>query len=804
MTAEFRRPRAHAVWARPKPWEDGAPEQRVIHVFHAGLGVPTDARIGVRAARGYRKCGSRDETDWIRDVRVMTWDGNAWDVAFEARDVPRADDQEIHWLPAGVRAALGVMVEVRRSWIDDWWPSWNLVSRGVVVDADWVDPPLRPRPATPLPAQVDLDGLPRGITATRLGGELRYRTPVLEVGFRLGRPALSFLDFDPDGLPDPARDLLRHANIFEGDGNDFITNHALFGQFPLGPQVVTPDGISHIGHFAPVDSGRVVVEGPTVSYELDVASAGVRMELRWTVYETGLRLDMVRDADAPLRAVESSAWHFAFDARVTPPCLIGRPERDGETGVTRTPAILHAPGRGSLAISMTGDTAVRFEAARPLMTTGIGVMVGETPGELGDSILAAGLAEGAIRFEVTNGTVPALTSDTPAPVAAGIRRAWLSSLTYRLDTAVLANNGNSIYVPACLDDWGILAADVGPVHEGIDSFDLLRDTIDRYLDDGPGYMAGRTSFHQGLVQDEYIHTDCAVLLGIACAIAGGRSTEWLATRASAIRGLFARAVARDVDGDGLIEGSLRTGITGSGEWSTNTWDTVSFGWKDAYSNAVLYDALMRLAAALPGGGWPDLRTEASERAARLEAAYEPTFWNPETGWIGGWRSPDDRLHDAGYLPVNGHAVMAGLLGPDRARTAIEGLWTEIRAAGFDDFRLGLPLTARPIPRGDFIEHYAGMPFGYVMPHGFNMNGSASLTGVRPFVTAMRRVGMEAEADLVLEGALGALADGSAIGGCTSGVDLKTWDGTPCGYEGILTNQFGVVAAALERYGAGPR
>lgn len=74
----------------------------------------------------------------------------------------------------------------------------------------------------------------------------------------------------------------------------------------------------------------------------------------------------------------------------------------------------------------------------------------------------------------------------------------------------------------------------------------------------------------------------------------------------------------------------------------------------------------------------------------------------------------------------------------------------------------------------------------------------------PFGDAVHGFSMNGQADLVLQGALAALADGSAIGGCTSGVDLMTWDGTPCGYERTLTNQFGVVAAALERHGARPR
>jgi hypothetical protein len=31
------------------------------------------------------------------------------------------------------------------------------------------------------------------------------------------------------------------------------------------------------------------------------------------------------------------------------------------------------------------------------------------------------------------------------------------------------------------------------------------------------------------------------------------------------------------------------------------------------------------------------------------------------------------------------------------------------------------------------------------------------------------------------------------------VDWRLWDGTPSGYQGLLCDQFGMIAVALERY-----
>lgn len=802
MTSEMRRPRAHALWTGALPHEVGAPDRRIIHSIHAGAGSPADMRVGVAAARGYRKCGSRDETDWVRDVRIHSWTGQQWTQVADHRDIPRTTAHEVAWIPADLAGSLGVIVEVRRSWIDNWWPSWNLVSRGVTVDADWPEPPLVRASARPMPSIVDLRGLPTDVTARQIGGEVRYRTAVLEVGFRLGRPTMSFLAFDPDGLPDRPRDLLRHMNLFGGDGNDWIPNHPLFGQFALGPQLVTPDGLSYIGQFAAVHAGSARVDGNRVRYDLELPALGLRYQLAWTVRASALELNVVREAAREIATVESSAWHLAFDVREAPPCLLGRPDKAGEVGRAQGAMLLHVPGHGSLAVETTGDVTLRFEAARPLMTTALEVKVGERVGSLGDSIVPAGHSEGRISFEVTQGHVPELLEEAPLSVREGMRRAWLSGLTYRMDTTAMSNNGASIYVAAAVDEFGELAARIGEIDQhSAHALDLVRLTLDRSFDDGPGYMAGRTSHHDGRIEDEYVQTDAANLLALAYVLAGQPDPRWLARRRSSISQLLERTRARDLDADGLIESAVRTGISGRGEWSTNASDVVSFGWKDAYVNAQLYDALVRLRSALSGVEWSDVRSSLAAWALRLRSSYAPTFVNPATGWVGGWRSKDGQLHDAGILNVTGVAVCSGVLDDRIALSAVSRLWTAIGEAGFSDFRLGLPLNVLPIPAGDMVQRYEGMRFGLVMPHGFYMNGGASLTGMRPFVEAMYRVGLRQEADEIIDAAMSAMADGSAFAGCLSGEDLHTWDGTACGYEGILAYQFGIITAALSRYGA---
>ena len=76
-----------------------------------------------------------------------------------------------------------------------------------------------------------------------------------------------------------------------------------------------------------------------------------------------------------------------------------------------------------------------------------------------------------------------------------------------------------------------------------------------------------------------------------------------------------------------------------------------------------------------------------------------------------------------------------------------------------------------------------------------------MSQARHFIGALQRVGRADDADRLLRAMLERLADGSAFGGCSTGVDWRMWDGTRCGYEGLLTDQFGVLVPALERWGA---
>ena len=489
--------------------------------------------------------------------------------------------------------------------------------------------------------------------------------------------------------------------LFTHTGNDLVVDsqHPLRGSAANGPRFTGVDGIEPLGSQTRAITGRTTVEGPRVRYTVRVPELELEHDITWTVERDGLRLEVVRTGGRDLVAAESSAWQVPFDATAAITDMTARPDRRGETGLTTGPMLVHAPGCGNLEVTTSGDALVRFDAFREQLTTTVELKVGERPGALGEWLSPAGRYAGSAHFRVTHPDVPTLRVDTPPEVRAGLMRTAPSGLSFRLDTATLSNNYAAIHATFCMDYWAYLAVAVGDALPGLSSIGLVIDSMDRHFDGGPGYGAGHTSLHAGRLEDEYLHTEVAVLLAAAVVATRPEGAEWVATRTTELATMLDTVRARDIDGDGLIEGELRRGRSGHREWATNWWDIISFGWKDAWLNALLYDALVRLERDVPAVAEASVGGAAAVRqwAATLRAIFVPTFTNEATGWLAGWKTEDGRLHDHGYLFVTGTAVNAGLLDDDLARVMVDRLWDGLAAAGFDQFGLGLPGNVLPVP-----------------------------------------------------------------------------------------------------------
>lgn len=757
-------------------------------------------RLGVVPAAGYHKCASGAEREQVTEAVVRRSTDTGWEqVARVSVPGPLADG-EVHWVDLDGLEATGLAVEIERALVDVEWPGWNLAMTGLVLDGD---PPPRWRPSSDRYLQVDaveLGGLPPGVTAEHRSGQVRYRGSHLEVGFRLRTPGFAHLGIDADGIGRTERNLLQVPRSMD------IVRSSVYpsGVYPVlrdqhadylaqGPRLTSSAGVRAAGFLCLEAHGSVTVRGNQVIYDLEHRALGQHLRLRWTVLPDRLNLHVERRVDAPLRAWHSGVWHVATDNRVTPSTVLAAPLRQGETGHVRAPAAWHFPRHGTLRIEAGDGVLLRADSVRPLDTNTLELKLGETPRPEGDALVAAGLHVAEVELVVADPVLARVRADAPEPVRRMVARHAVTALAYRQDTATYSNNGASMHCTSLLNDLSSLSLRLGAPVPGADPRVLLRVSLERWLDGAPGYGGGRTSHGGHLLDDEYVHIAADTLVAVARYLLHADDGSWLARREGQVLAQLDAMRVRDLDGDGLVESALRRGVGGEHQWGTAWADTISFGWKDAWANAVVFEAVVTFDAALRRLGRPDLAEGLGDWAQRLRAAYLPTFLNPETGWIAGWRSADGELHDHAFPLVNGAACRTGLIEVGTARGIMAALWAEFGRAGYDDFRNGLPLNLRRIPEDDI----GGVSFG--LPRGGYMQGGASHHRARLFVDALARVGMAAQADLVLESLSETVADDSAFGGLGSGVDWRMWDGTPSGYEGHLAEGFSVLISALDRW-----
>ncbi|EDY82047.1 hypothetical protein VDG1235_1667 [Verrucomicrobiia bacterium DG1235] len=773
-----------SVWTNPAEGEKDAPLQRIIHSrAFTPTGKATVNRIGYRNAQGYHKCGSHQEDDWIVDLRILTLDTpqSDWRELEYFRSLPPQASGETKWIDLGELTTYGLILEIRRCGIDNWWTPWNLAANAFLVIGQLHDP-IAPRNESLIEAsQIDLSELPDGLSATQENGQVRFKSDHLEVGFYTSRTGFSHFGFDQQGKGNTDTNLLQ-----VGPGS-FHQGTMLS---PLGDIPVADPAVRF--RF----TGTVSVVSNKITYHLQNERCGQSYTLEWTVLPEKLRFKVLRNADQPLRAWHSAAWRFSFHAPAAASQIIALVAPQGQSGSFQSPAILHAPAQGSLALKSTGMAGARLEVFRPRDRIELELKVGESPCAEGDWRMEPGESEASWTFDITRPSF-ALSSHTPEPVRAAISQAGFTGLNFRPDTSTLSNNGASMHCPISMDTWACQCLRMGELIPGLQAKELLRLSIERWLTGGPGYAGGNLKqdgeLHSG--EDEYLMTGTAALLGLAEYLHKAATAQWIDTYSMEIDGKLQEMKARDLDSDGLVESPYRTGVSGTRQWSTCWYDVISYGWKDAFSNALLYEALCHLCVALPGTALSHWSQPLEDWKEQIYVSYFKTFFNQKTGWLAGWVCKEGKLHDHAFLAANGAAVAAGLINLDTARTAMQSLLAEAKAVGMPSAHLGLPGNLRPIPDEDLSDIIQGYPFGYYQ------NGGRTHAQARHFLRGLYAVGLNEEADKLLFELSQGLAEAAVFGGCKSGLDWRYWDDRPCGYEGLLTDQFGVIGLILERYGA---
>lgn len=516
-----------------------------------------------------------------------------------------------------------------------------------------------------------------------------------------------------------------------------------------------------------------------VAYRSTLAGAGSLPT--WTFEFSGNRIVLSSEWSAQF---EPPPMVFRFDLKQVDSTVLGLFRQDN---LLATPVLMHFPCQGSMRLtSSVSDLGLTYESSRPQETAMLSL-----PGATFEH-----------RRVVYTLEVTALYPDVPGIAGDArfdpFRRDWLNTLQLNPSLQALANNTASDTCAFCYYEYADIAALSPPLAEGLTALDLVRQTLDRMLAGGFAYGISEVPARPTVTSDFYP----SMLIAAANCVRGGGNDAWLAANYEGIRGWAESMLATDDNGNGLI----KTCVSGdSGIWAngdpkirpSNWWDTIGFGYEDAYANALAYRALPNMAMMAKRMGKYNDSERYLAAAAKLRGAYYTCFYNPATGVLGGWRSTDGHLHDYYFLWVNGTAIHYGLVEKPQADSIMDKLMAKMKEVGCDNFKLGLPGNLITVALPDCVDKRGDGRFGCgVRPDnsdGFQNYENGGATGAFAFFTlaALYDLGRKAEADKILFAMLDEYSQNGFQQWDTAGqsTDWRRWDGTPKGYEGYLVDDY---------------
>jgi Bacterial alpha-L-rhamnosidase 6 hairpin glycosidase domain len=526
-------------------------------------------------------------------------------------------------------------------------------------------------------------------------------------------------------------------------------------------------------------------------FEYRLAAARHDTPATWTVEFSGGKIILTSNWSGEF---EPAPFVFHFDLSKVHSTVLGLFDKNG---LLATPALMHFPGQGSMRLTANvSGLGLTYTSDRPRQSAMLSL-----PGATFDHKRIA------YTFEVTAiyPNVPGIEGD---PRFDPFRRNWLNVLQLNPSLQALANNTASDSCAFCYYEYADIAALTPSLVEGLTALDVVRQTLDRMLAGGTAYGMPVVPDHPCAASDTY---PAMVIAAANCVRAGGNDA-WLAANYEGIRGWTEAMLATDTSGNGLTKSCVSGN---SGMWNdgapavrpSNWWDTIGFGYEDAYGNALAYRALGNMAAMAKKMGRHEDAARFKTAAEKLRGAFFQQFFNPETGVLGGWRSADGQLHDYYFLWVNGIAIHYGLVPQPQANAIMDKLLAKMKEVGYDRFDMGLPGNLISVALKDCVDNRGKGRFGCgTQPDnadGFENYENGGATGSFAFFTlaALYDLGRKAEADAILFPMLEAYGKCGFEGRDAHGMspDWRRWDGTSKGYEGYLTdNYYAMLAVPLRQ------
>lgn len=632
----------------------------------------------------------------------------------------------------------------------------------VEVFGDYVEPSAKPgmssepRKWTPMFSPTDAPG----VEVISRAAEIEFRSKWLRIVFSRTEPRITAICWDSLGEGKVDVNLLKGGP----DGGVGLASATIFSQNPAT-------------HAA---KPGIEVDGNVVRYSA-LLTDGVQAHWETLVNAKGFELALGTYAPNIAIAHDPVSLRFAFDVSKTPVAPLTNP-RPGASAPL--PCILHATDFGSLLLrsSQRSTNLIGQSWRRQAQWNALLSAQDATRRDDGLLVIPSGTNTFALTASVQNVTpVPALTKADPR--LAGMPRHWLNSFQYRPDIGMLSNNIVSDNVVFCLHMYADAAVYTPALPGGIEPMRMVRESLDRYLNGARGYGVG----WEDIEMDVYP----SMLICAWDVIRTTGDTALLRKWMPHLERILAAMEKQDRNGNGLPE-SIRTGVLGTARCpSSNWWDQINFGHEDAYGCALAYRALKCLADLAQLANDDDLASKARLRAERIRAAYIPTFLNPQTGVLAGWRDSEGKLHDYYFTFVNGIAIAYGLVPEELANKIIDRIEARMKEIGYDRFDLGLPGPLKVIPKGDYGPGALGSPQREDGTDTWQVfeHGGATACFASHYIQALYKLGRNAEADRILWAMMKTYNRGGFQNGVGRGGEWTRWDGTPSGYEGMLCDAY---------------
>jgi hypothetical protein len=486
-----------------------------------------------------------------------------------------------------------------------------------------------------------------------------------------------------------------------------------------------------------------------------------------------------------------------LDNRVCHPTLLGLMETNGSI---QLPALMHFADQGTFQITANSPKVgpIGYSATRR-----------DGPIHITFPAATADNPDVTYRWDVVAVHPEVAESNSDARFD-GFRRDWLNIFQYSPHNRMLANNVTSDTCGFCFYEYADMAKVTPPLGSGVTALDMVRQSLDRIIDGALVYGLfdiSKDPNHPKSAAD----TLPSFLIAADDYVEGSQDKGWLKDNYSHIKAWADEMLATDTTGDGLIKFPLSGN---SGSWPehikyrpSNWWDTIGFGYEDAYANALAYRALQGISTMAQQDGQSDDAAHYRAAADKLKEAYFKTFYNPETGVLAGWRSADGQLHDYYFLWVSGIAIHYGLVPRDKANDIMDRLLAKMKEVGYTNFELGLPGNLVSVARKDYVDLHVRFGGGIRADNadGFQIyeNGGATACFAYFTLAALYDLGRINDGDRILLPMLQGFADGNFQGFGSNGLskDWKMWDGTCKGYEGLLTDNYYALLAVMDRQAA---